>query len=473
MSLFFHPRLKCACLMMALVLSAACSTPPGHQQLAPGKLQARWVVLGEQGKAVARAITLDTQCPFIEQDGHAERMQVRAAANTQAQRKTAGKAEDSKPSAFPVLTCEMHLDATAKSASIEGQPLALPRSAPQKIVVIGDTGCRLQKSAGYFQACNNASEWAFHTVAKTAASFKPDLVIHVGDYHYRESPCPPGEARCAGSAWGFGWDTWQADFFTPAAPLLAVAPWVMVRGNHESCTRAGQGWWRFIDPRPLQAGRDCNREQDDVVGDYSAPYAVPLGRIGTEQAQLIVFDSSKVPYKILSHSETAYQIYLQQFQAVNQLAEQADVNFFINHHPILGFGADPQKDGSMKIFGGNAPLQDVMQTLNANRLFPTKVQATISGHVHLFEAITFASDHPAQFVSGNGGSSLSLLIPEPLPASTTPFSGAHVEHFSNTDEVGLMTMERVGQSWKIEAWNQHGKRMKACVMLAGKTSCTA
>ena len=447
---------------------AACSSLERHT---PVPVQAAWVVLGEQGQAIARAITADTLCPSITQNGVSQRMQVRAAAATEAQRKTVSKPEDSKPSVFAVLTCELAISTTTTSASIEGISLPLPKAAPQKIVIIGDTGCRLQKSSAYFQGCNDTSTWAFNEVAKMAASFTPDLVVHVGDYHYRENACPEGDRVCAGSAWGFGWDTWKEDFFTPAAPLLAAAPWVVVRGNHESCPRAGQGWWRFMDPRALQAGRDCNNEVDDVRGDYSAPYTVPLGRIGTEQAQLIIFDSSKVPYKVLAKADTAYQIYMEQFKSVNQLAEQADVNFFINHHPILGFGADPQKDGSVKLFGGSLPLQDVMQTLNAKRLFPAKVQATISGHVHLFEAITFDTDHPAQFVSGNGGSSLSLLVPEPLAKDATPVAGAHVAHFSNSDEVGFMTMERINNSWKIEAWNQHGKRIADCLMQAGKTHC--
>ena len=69
----------------------------------------------------------------------------------------------------------------------------------------------------------------------------PDLVVHVGDYHYRENACPAGDAGCSTSPWGYGWDAWDADFFTPAKRLLAVAPWIVVRGNHESCDRAGQG----------------------------------------------------------------------------------------------------------------------------------------------------------------------------------------------------------------------------------------
>ena len=53
---------------------------------------------------------------------------------------------------------------------------------------------------------------------------------------------------CAGSPWGDNWTTWQADFFTPAAPLLAAAPIVLVRGNHEDCDRAGPGFLLLMGP---------------------------------------------------------------------------------------------------------------------------------------------------------------------------------------------------------------------------------
>ena len=144
-------------------------------------------------------------------------------------------------------------------------------------MVIGDTGCRIKASDNIFQACNDAAQWPFKQVAAAAAAIAPDLVIHVGDYHYRETACPAGDPACAGSPWGYGWDAWEADLFAPAQPLFAAAPWIVVRGNHESCFRAGQGWWRFLDPRPLAARQDCNSAADDSVGDYSAPYAVPLG----------------------------------------------------------------------------------------------------------------------------------------------------------------------------------------------------
>jgi Calcineurin-like phosphoesterase len=89
---------------------------------------------------------------------------------------------------------------------------------------------------------------AVSQVSKAITARKPDLVIHVGDYVYRESPCPKGDRGCKSSPYGDNWPAWQADFFKPAAALLASAPWIATRGNHEICERAGAGYFRFLDP---------------------------------------------------------------------------------------------------------------------------------------------------------------------------------------------------------------------------------
>ena len=112
------------------------------------------------------------------------------------------------------------------------------------------------------------SQWPFASVAASAADWDPDLIIHVGDYLYRESPCPADNAGCAGSPYGDTWATWNADFFEPAAPLLDAAPWILVRGNHEDCSREGTGWFRYLDPMPMP--RSCE--------PYTEPYALTIGR---------------------------------------------------------------------------------------------------------------------------------------------------------------------------------------------------
>ena len=143
----------------------------------------------------------------------------------------------------------------------------------KSIAAFGDTGCRLKSAKtaakegdtddadarGKFQDCNNPTLWPFAQVAQSVADAKPDLVIHVGDYLYRESACPTGDAGCARSPYGDDWPTWKADFFAPAAPALRAAPWIVVRGNHEICRRAGPGYFRLLDPTPAQTRRHRRR----------------------------------------------------------------------------------------------------------------------------------------------------------------------------------------------------------------------
>src|SRR5262249_2948694 len=146
---------------------------------------------------------------------------------------------------------------------------------------------------------------------------RPDLVLHVGDYQYRENQCPADIAGCQNSPWGYGWDTWDADLFTPAAKLLAAAPWIMVRGNHEECARAGQGWDRFLDPHPYAPTRTCDDPTNDNIANYNDPYAVPIG----DDAQVIVFDSSKVSKSKLQQTDLAFQKYQDELNQVEALVK--------------------------------------------------------------------------------------------------------------------------------------------------------
>src|SRR5205814_619359 len=157
-------------------------------------------------------------------DGVAAQMDVRARPATIALRPTRSEPAPSKPSASPVLVCAKAIPAGVTRAAIHDRALALPKAAPQRIVVLGDPGCRIKTADSVFQACNDRTQWPFAAVAAAAAAAAPDLVIHVGDYHYRENECPAGNVQCAASPWGYGWDAWEADLFAPAELLFRAAP---------------------------------------------------------------------------------------------------------------------------------------------------------------------------------------------------------------------------------------------------------
>jgi hypothetical protein len=120
---------------------------------------------------------------------------------------------------------------------------------------------------------------------------------------------------------------------------------------------------------------------------------------------------------------------------------------------------------------GNAALQAVMERVDGKRLFPRSVGISLAGHVHLFEAIGFASDHPAQLVIGNGGTSLDPALPRTLSPTTTPFPDAVVDSFSSTATFAFVTIERIDKRWSMRSWDRQGKLMKRCGFDGGKLSC--
>lgn len=461
------PAPLAAAATLAGLLLAGCATAP-----APLSAPYSYVVLGEQGAAVARVITADAACPAIDVDGQARPMTARAQPATIALRPTALPVAESVPAAFPVLTCEADLPAGTRSASVLGQPLALPKRALSRIVVLGDTGCRLQRgtngAAGSFQNCNTPGEYPFAQVARSAAGWQPDLVIHVGDFHYRESPCPARQAGCAGSPYGYGWDAWQADFFAPGRALLQAAPWVMVRGNHESCARGGQGFWRFLDPRPLLPGRDCNRKEDDAIGDFADPYAVPLG----DKAQLVVLDTAVTGNNTFGAGDPRTPRYAELYRKAEQLTLQADYNIGIMHHPVLAFVALPTPEGDV-LKGGNHGLIGAFGTVGKS-LLPARFNSVLSGHVHMWQQVSFASKHPTQFISGFSGTQEETVpLPHPLPPDAEPAPGAVVDQISSWfDGFGYMTMERQGHDgWTVRVWDETGQLKNTCDIKGNKSRC--
>lgn len=463
-----------AFLLVPAVLLSACAMlqPPAPAGL-PAE-SAAYVLLGEDGTAVVRAIVPASACPSLLADGRELAMRVRAPAETVPQRPTASRAEESKPSSFPVLTCEAVLPSGVRAASVGGRDLPLPKPAAARIVVVGDTGCRLKNSddrtkPGTWQDCNDPASFPFAEVARAAAAWKPDLVIHVGDYHYRENACPADRPGCAGNSWGYGWDTWRDDFFKPAAPLLAQAPWIVVRGNHETCKRAGQGWWRFLDPRPLLPGRDCNDPAKDAVGDFSEPYAVPLDT-GT---QVLVADTGNTPNLALPPEDPRALAYRSDYARLEQLARRTPHNIALTHHPLLGFFPRKEADGRVTLQPGNAGILSVWGPLSP-LVLPANVQVLLSGHTHLWQQVSFSTPHASQFIVGFSGTDPDdVPIPARVPPGAMPAPGAVAERLSSwVGGFGFMTMEKHSAGrWQVGVHDRTGKRVNFCLVDGTKSVC--
>jgi predicted phosphodiesterase len=403
-------------------------------QTAQAKILAQWVEMGADGNASVRAITEDA-CPSVIFDGRQVPMSVRAEPG-----RSFGNV---KPAQFPVRSCEAMVPGDAVAALLDGKALPLPRPNPQRILVFGDTGCRLA-TGNPTQDCNDINAWPFPRIAAVAAAARPDLVIHVGDYHYREDACPANHAGCAGSPWGYGWDAWNADFFSPAAPLLAAAPWVMVRGNHEDCSRAGEGWFRFIDRLPMEPA--CR--------DFTGSFVARLGDFG-----IVVVDGAKAEDPKGDPSDMASTLRRQFIEIVAKVPAEA---WLTTHRPLdamLG-----TEKGEPRNFVGNKVLE---LALGAD--MPTGVRMYVSGHIHFFQAVDFGGKRPPQLVVGTGGDNLQAL--PPLSVIGADINGVNVNDSVTYSGFGYMVWDRAGNAWSGTLFDVNGKPINHCRLVNRSLSC--
>ncbi len=399
---------------------------------AEARIFAQWVGLGPDGASSVRAIT-DDVCPQVIFDGIPRSMIVRA--------EPGQKIENVGPAAFPVRSCEVAVPQGAVAATLDGRALPLARPNPQRILVFGDTGCRLDRNTQ--QDCDNPAAWPFAKIAAAAATARPDLVIHVGDYHYRELPCPAERSGCARSPWGYGFDAWYADFFDPAAPLLAAAPWIMVRGNHEDCARAGEGWIRFLDWLPASA----------ICRDLTGIFVARLGDFG-----IVVVDGARAEDP---KSEIGAVAGLLRGQLTEVAAKVPAEAWFVTHRPL----------NSMRS-AANRPANEVdnmVQELAFGSIMPPGVRMTVAGHIHFFQAVDFGGSRPPQLVVGTGGDSLSMV--PPLSVVGADINGRKVVNAVAYSGFAYMVWDRAGNLWIGTLFDVDGKALSHCRLLDRSLSC--
>jgi hypothetical protein len=378
-----------------------------------------WLQYGADGAPHARAVVSDTACPAMTVDGRAVRMTERARKEAQ----------------FGDVVCDAAVPASARKIRVGERELPAPAHDPQTIAVLGDTGCRLNGAVS--QACDVPAEWPFPQTARSIAAVHPDLVVHVGDYLYREKPCPL-TVRCAGSPYGDDAPAWYADFLTPAAPVFAAAPVVLLRGNHEECDRNGPGWFRYLDPRASTA-----------CADATAPYEVDLGAL-----RIVAFDSAVAEDRTVTADRSP--IYRAQFAEVAKLAARPD---------LRPSGARNRQEPLERWFVTHRPpyLNDDERSAMSDALAP--FDAVLAGHIHFFAAMNAAQSLPPLLINGEGGTKLDPNYSALLPLSS---GGLAAGKAFGSAHFGFALYTRHGAAWTVSLRDVDGTELTRCT-LANKT----
>jgi hypothetical protein len=358
------------------------------------------------------------------------------------------------PNGTPMATtawseCEAVLPYGFATATIDGVDLKLPKLFPQRILVMADTGCRmngaLSSNGSNQQDCASPTAFPWAYLASYEATFNPDLVVQVGDWFYRDTNCNNTFPGCNDptsvnyETWGDTFDSWNADVFFPAKPLLAAAPWIMLRGNHESCGRGARGWYALLDPFPYDASKVACAPSPpaapsggvaDHTADFEPTYLVPAGGVN-----FIVHDSSYANDSAVA--TTTAQNYDVDLTNVLKAVGSNSINIFATHKPSFGlnFGAtgtpampaDNSGDFTEQaVFAGGTYAASAF-----TNGVPASIGLFLSGHIHQMQYVNFTdfARYAPQLIVGTGGT---LLDPD-LNTGQVPAGDTDIGSFAQND----------------------------------------
>lgn len=466
----------------AAIVAALIPTPALASEPPPGTILGAYTVLAanKQGATVAIARTIvqgaDSSCPkLIPITGS-------SAPVATAPRK------NPDPKNFPIRVCEAIISARMQ---VDGGQQVVP-GPPQKadvITVVGDSGCKPADQDG----CRLGSKaWPFQQIAHSAATARPDLILHMGDYNYRGTPGHvsidgkkqpvydagdnTGSASCQlsgpyhgqnsrGSSDRDRWSNWWLDLFQPAAELLAAAPWVVARGNHELCSRAGPGWFYLLDPGSDIAGVDTGQptcppaeSHDPLV--FDEPY-----RLDVPGLTVLVLDSANA----CDQGDLHQTHFDQQFQKIQQLLALAPgqaLLTLLSHRPMWGVNKadETTAPGHADPTGAYAIIDQTLQQAYHTHPLPRALDLVLSGHMHRFQAIGFGHDkaasYPDQLIVGTSG--ISLAKNHPTKPFSFPIDGLPGSGFGLSEFAYMEIVPSKKHGWQGTLKDPSGRKLAAC-----------
>lgn len=475
------PVMALLALSLATPLAASAAPAPASPALAPRPLVAFSLVVPSSvapSGLLARAILpRGVACPPLV----AEISDGRKVTRSSRVRDTPGS---TSPAFNALRTCEVKIprDATAVTMGGIGIPAAMPARI-DRMAIVGDSGCRIWQS--WIQDCTSAQDWPYARIAQRIAQDDPDLIVHMGDFFYREEACPPAQSDlCANSPGpipGLPFtDTdysWLADAIVPMAPMFPAAPILALRGNHEECFRGGNGWFLFFDPSWQTADR-CAPEGGVAPTVLTDTYAVDLPVRGDRSLRLVVVDSS-------NGSDTSITPSLQPdqraaYEAGAALAADAGESWLLTHRPIIGlvttqYSPPPPTEWT--------PWTSMDQAAASYGLLDD-FGVVIGSHVHVVESVQVPG-LPGQFIVGNGGTLLDAssgyAIPphgqlanasgQPVDPDLTPYPTASRLWVRAQFGYAIATPGRGNGAWRFSIRSVSGDEFAVCRLRAPDLRC--
>ena len=218
---------------------------------------------------------------------------------------------------------------------------------------------------------------------------------------------------------------------------MAGAPWILARGNHETCARAGQGWSYYLDTHPWTG----------VCQDTPPPVLIELGNF-----KLVLFDSSAT-------SDTKMSPELINNYASQLATIHVDHAWLLDHHPFWALRGT-----------ANGPAPETAGLEEAwDKAAPTGIDMIFSGHTHVFELLSFGGKRPPQLVAGDGGTKLEDRIPSQVKGMS--IQGFMIAEGESEGVYGYTVLEKKSGGWKLALREPAGDDLVKCSLDGDKVTC--
>ena len=369
-----------------------------------------------------------------------------------------------------IMTCQTDMDESWEKIRLldanlnpvltpGGQPVQLAGAArttgkAPRLVVFGDTGCRglVMTTGRGLQDCARMlsivppvkhTRFFFAELAEQAMQQNPDVVIHLGDYRYDKESQKD-------------WDNWNSDFFSRVAdgPLMRV-PWAMVRGNHETCDRAGHGWYFLFGPnddsikcssfdRRLVSSWYFDMRDSRATGAADPHRFIFVGTSPTitDPGQGTKPDCTSLPKNggYWSREQLWDKAVCEFRQALTWSQERTPAGgqipaWIVMHKPIWGLDTKHHTPRRVDRDVGDA-FEAALQFNVAPECAPYQpdacgIKAILAAHEHMFTNVVFPKNAlPQQYVIGNSG--VRLDAPPGRADPNTGMSSGACKHFMSS-----------------------------------------
>ena len=389
--------------------------------------------------------------------------------------------ERTGPAFEPLLVCSASMPPGAQTASIAGQ--AIPAHMPRRIerlALLGDSGCRITSSQ--VQDCLDPSAWPLARISAAIAADDPDAIVFNGDFFYREAACPSADQSwCGGSpvplagmpftdsAYG-----WLADVFIPMAPMLAAAPLVVTRGNHEACYRGGNGYFLYFDALADSWNTCAPNVVDGVL--TAAPtvpiptHAIDLAVSAGRTLRLAIVDSAGGSDTEVDAYATIQRPAYEQAAALTARRAGRE-SWLLTHRPVYGYQT------TELAVPGTAfnPWLSADQSAAAWGLLGN-YDMVFSSHLHQAMVVQLP-DLPDQLILGNAGTLLDPVAGYPLPATGAPAGPGRAYPAPTSAWVqvrfgyAMATPQPDTGAWRMAMRDPDGKDFARCGLRSGSLYC--